>query len=51
MTADYRARPPKTKVVCTLGVNCDSYSIRQLIVAGMNVARINPAFGTASVKN
>ncbi len=37
----------RTKIVCTLGPSCDSVEgIKQLIKAGMNVARINMSHGT-----
>ncbi len=40
---------PKTKIVCTLGPATKSYEmIRELIVAGMTVARLNLSHGTAA---
>lgn len=38
---------PKTKIICTIGPSVDSYDkIKELVEAGMNVARINFSHGT-----
>ena len=37
---------PKTKIVCTLGLSSDSEEVlRELVLTGMNVARLNMSHG------
>ncbi len=45
--AQEQYRRPKTKIVCTLGPSTDDQAtVRQLIAAGMSVARLNLSHGT-----
>ncbi|HIJ33928.1 MAG TPA: pyruvate kinase, partial [Gammaproteobacteria bacterium] len=39
--------PRKTKIIATIGPACDNEeSLKQMITAGMDVARLNLSFGT-----
>lgn len=44
--ATYKSQPPRTKVACSVRCDTDFQTLRQLILGGMNVIKINSTYGS-----